>query len=432
MHRARFASVQRSHSHSMESHVEENSHPTYRIVQFAGLMMLVALFIDVAGTKWGSYIPTPVPELYLADLLLALSAFTAGFALIGGFRPQGLRPALVAAVGPALYVLFRMIEAQGSAPLSWSYWLRDVAPFAYLALIPLLVGAASSVSFHLLLRTLRAASFLLALWVAAIITGLLHPIHIGTQVPAFSPRPDVDNVVLGIGVIAFGDWGTAGKPRRTLQLGFAVLAAMNYSRAGLLAAMLCALVALLRERRHFLSHYAAPLLLILASLLGLVLILDPIPGRSDHNLEPPQAVARLIESDIGIGTTSARIAAWGDVLYFTHANGDFLMGAGPGKHPVIDSGAVAYLSGSNAVRAPHSWPIGAIAFHGVVGLGIWLFAYSRVLLSWTKNAAGVLAVTAIFAYSFAALFGVIVESPFGSLPMVVLASWLLASRDARS
>ena len=397
-----------------------------RSAVWAGRLLLTALFIDLAGTKWASYLPTPVPGLYLPDAVLGASALLATVAMATHVRVRRFGTALAATAVTSIYIVVRLAEAFGSSSTIWSLWIRDMAPLMYVAIIPMLVGAAHAVRFRALLRTVRFASIFMSVTVLGHISGVLNPVDMGTEVAVFTPRPDVDNTVLGLGILAFGGWGTSGRPRRVVQAGFLVLAAMNYSRAGLLAALVCVAVALLRERRQLLGPWVIALLLTAGSVIGLAVLLWPATPGTPPAIAAPEAVVRLMESDLASGTTEARLLAWRHLLAYTQTQGNTFAGAGPASQPVIDSGAVAYLSGSTDVRAPHNWFVGVVAYHGIIGLIAWCVAYGRVLVPRNLQGNSLLPGAAILAYLTASLFGVVIESPFGSLPMAIMAAWMLA------
>lgn len=393
---------------------------------WGGRLLLTALFLDLAGTKWASYLPTPVAGLYLPDALLGTSAVLGFLAMVTRYRIERLGRALLAALPVWSYVIYRVVSAPTLPPPNASLWLRDMAPFLYIALIPLLVPAVHGITFRTLLRTVRAASVFMGLVVAGLLSGLVSPVSIGTEIPLFSGRPDVDNTVLGLGIIAFGGWGAHGRPHRLIQLALMSLAAANYSRSGLLAAGVCVLAAALHERREILRSQSVAPVMVMGSALGLLILLWPPNLPSPTPVRSPEAVERLLRSDVDTGTTAARMRAWDRMIQYTRVHEHIMLGSGPASQPVLASGAVEYLSGSKDVRAPHSWFVGVFAYHGLVGLGAWVFAFFVIFRRWRRTPYAILPVAGIAAYTVSGAFGVVIESPFGSLPMAALGAWLLA------
>lgn len=398
--------------------------PIPALATWAGRLLLTALFLDLAGTKWASYLPTPIAGLYLPDGILACSALLAFLAWVSGYPVRRFSSAVLASACASAYVMLRIADTLGRGPDPNALWIRDMAPFLYLTLLPPLVVAAQTIPFSALLRTVRLATACMGLVVASGFVGLLAPIDIGTELPLFSLRPDVDSTVLGIGVLAFGGWGPAGQPRRWVQAVLVLLVATNYSRAGLVAALLCVAVAVARERRTLSFPWMVGTALVAWGFIGMVVLLWPTGAAVP--IAAPEALSRLATSNLEGGTTGARLAAWETLMNYTLDNGDLLSGAGPSAEPLITSGAVAHLSGAEDVRAPHNWLIGAVAYHGFVGLLSWLLAFARVLLPRNLRGGRLLPAAGITAYITASLFGVVVESPFGSLPMVAMAAWVLA------
>lgn len=403
---------------------------TPRLATWAGRFLLFALFLDLAGTKWASYLPTPVSGLYLPDAVLMGAALLASVALVSGYRVQRLGTAALASIGAVAYVIYRVADVFGGPSPSALLWVRDMAPFLYVALLTPLVVAAQAIPFSTLLRTVRLATAFMAVTIGGRLGGLITPIDIGSEFPLFAPRPDADAAVLGIGILAFGDWGSSGRPRRWVQALLLLLVATNYSRAGLIAASVCVVIAAARERRELLSGWVAGTALILMGGVGLLALMWP--GVVLAPLGSAEAVIRLASSDLESGTTGARVNAWEALVAYTLRQGEVVLGSGPATQPVMASGAVTYLSGAADVRAPHNWFVGAFAYHGLVGILAWTLAFARVLLPRSLHGSRLLPSAGIVAYLTASLFGVIVESPFGSLPIVVMAAWVLAHEPPRN
>jgi hypothetical protein len=384
-------------------------------------LILAALFIDLAATKSGSYIGIPGVPVFLPDILLAVGA---GLAV--RWLPAVSRSGLVVSAALLLFALAQLLRPSAGTLL---LAVRDVAPYLYLALVPFVALALRGVHPGVFVRCVRAAVLVLAASLALRLAGVLDPIEVPfAGVPLFSPRDDAEAVVLGIGLVAFGRWEGIARPSRLLQATMLVLAFLSYSRAGLLAVLFCFAIGAVREaelwaRPRVLQVLASVTAVLCLSVMSLVLI-----GLENTPITPPQALQRLLSTDTSVGTTGARIAAWQLMLEHAEVNGTTALGAGPGTEPVADSGAVAYLSGDLTVRAAHNWAVSAIAYFGTIGLGLWTAAVLVFLSRLWRAPLRSLAVAAVGAYGVAAALGVIVESPFGSLPIAVMLAWLVANR----
>ncbi len=57
--------------------IRDGHRPNFHIMSLLpAVLILSALFIDVAAGRWGAYILTPIPGLYLPDALLVLGILT--------------------------------------------------------------------------------------------------------------------------------------------------------------------------------------------------------------------------------------------------------------------------------------------------------------------------------------------------------------------
>lgn len=129
-----------------------------RYFSFMSLIFIIAGFsIDLAAGRWGAYIVSPIPGLYLADLLLALGSLGAAVQIR---RLVALPPLVLAIFATAGFYL----AVRGFYALLWDrvpvpyLAIRDLAPFGYLALVPFIA---------LVLRGLNPVAFI---WVLRIVT----------------------------------------------------------------------------------------------------------------------------------------------------------------------------------------------------------------------------------------------------------------------
>ena len=97
----------------------------------------------------------------------------------------------------------------------------------------------------------------------------------------------------------------------------------------------------------------------------------------------------------------------------------------------VDSGL------SLTLRDPHQWVLNSMIYHGVLGTVPLALALLWPLWRLRRTPYSSLSIIGVGAYLICASFGVLLSSPFGSLPIAVLLAWLLASsvaargRDAR-
>lgn len=389
----------------------------------AGLVM-GALAIDVGGTRWGSYLG--VAPVFLPDALLLVGALLAAARL-----RLASRVALASSVVLAAFAALQLLRpGLGPAVLV----VRDLAPLGYLALVPLLAVALRDVRPRTFLRVVRCATAFLAATLAAGMAGVLRPLELPLAgVPVFLPRPDADLTVLAVGVVAFGAWEGIARPYRLVQVVMVLLAAAGYSRAGLLAVMVCVAIAIWRERYTLTLPAARTAAALVVACLSLALLSLAVAGLHRSPVAPPQAVERLLtESDTSSGTTGARVSAWSLVARYTVDRQQVTTGEGPGTSPIGDSGAVRYLSGDPSVRAAHSWPLTAVAYFGVIGLLLWSGSVVLFLLAARGAPLQGLVAGTVAAYLTSGLLGVIIESPFGSLPLSVMLAWGLAHGRLRT
>ena len=207
--------------------------------------MLAALFIDVAFGRWGAYIRTPIPGLFLPDALLAIGALCA----LTKLRQLRQLPARVLwAFGLVLlYILVRLVVfALTNSPGDPYLVIRDLAPFAYLALVPLLAISLTRARFSWLLWTVRVAALLFLTLSLCLTFGWISPFTndvLGGGIAVLEYRSDLQGVILGLGVITWGTWPGTAKAMRIAQFAFLFAAVNVQSRAALATFIVCLAVA---------------------------------------------------------------------------------------------------------------------------------------------------------------------------------------------
>ena len=444
-------------------------------VLMPAILVLAALFIDVAAGRWGAYIRTPINGLYLPDALLALGALSA-LPSLRLLRALPLRIILVFMI-PVLYILARVIQVLVTGAHEEPYLIvRDLAPYAYLAIVPLLVLALRRVKFSWLLWLLRIATLLQLVGVFAVTWGLLNAFQSdilgGGDTGVFYYRGDLQGVILGIGLIVWGSWPGSTNGLRVVQFIFLLGGMQLGSRAAFVTFIFCAVIALLRERKWF-APWKFILLAATALLASLVVsyaattISTPETPTTISTPETPTAaspsvpelVARAVPGaaklvgyeDAGEGTSAARLATYDLILDHLGNPGFLAFGSGPGtgvlytictgapeapaRTMIVDNGQNVYLpkcpvDDSNAattLRDPHNWLLNWLIYNGLAGTLVLLAALLLPIWVYRKSNYSSLPISVIAAYFVCGSFGVIISAAFGMLPVTVMLAWLIAS-----
>jgi len=453
-------------------------------VLMPAILVLAALFIDVAAGRWGAYIRTPINGLYLPDALLALGALSA-LPSLRLLRALPLRIILVFMI-PVLYILARVIQVLVTGAHEEPYLIvRDLAPYAYLAIVPLLALALRRVKFSWLLWLLRIATLLQLVGVFAVTWGLLNAFQSdilgGGDNGVLSYRGDLQGVILGIGLIVWGSWPRSTNGLRVVQFIFLLGGMQLGSRAAFVTFIFCAVIALLRERKWF-APWKFILLAATALLASLVVsyaattistpetpttISTPETPTTISTPETPTAaspsvpelVARAVPGaaklvgyeDAGEGTSAARLATYDLILDHLVNPGFLAFGSGPGtgvlytictgapeapaRTMIVDNGQNIYLpkcpvDDSNAattLRDPHNWLLNWLIYNGLAGTLVLLAALLLPIWVYRKSNYSSLPISVIAAYFVCGSFGVIISAAFGMLPVTVMLAWLIAS-----
>jgi O-antigen ligase len=155
----------------------------------------------------------------------------------------------------------------------------------------------------------------------------------------------------------------------------------------------------------------------------------------DPNRPPPDAT----------GTAHARLEAWRATISYTNATTPRrLFGVGFGPNFLHSSGADELLSGRSdsgvplytGVRAPHNFLLNTYARMGLSGLAVVVAALISVLVAAVRLMRrsppefDVFVVAVFVAVLVVAMFGVILESPFGAIPAFWAAGWILCRAAA--
>jgi hypothetical protein len=422
----------------------------------AKLLVLGPLFA-VAFSRWGSYIGLTSANIFLPDMLVATGAvlFT-----LRSFRSQCAPRMFLPSDTTSGWILFFCLTYVGLRVSQASHpgvlILRDIAPFGYLALLPLMARALLLLGLATSMRWLRIACWLHLSWALPAALGLLAPTRIlpGAVAgqPFFQLRDDIDASILVLTILI----ATLGLGTRLPAKGWNVILfiaslvalASQSSRTGIIGLFFAAGAAMLISRPwrkdavHFAARAISVLLavwLFLAAVLMLPAYLPNAGVLARIGLGSGYESTQL--ADGAAGTANARWLAWKLLVDYTNSVPTrVLLGAGPGSDVVAESGALAHLSGDPSVRAPHSWPVGLYARFGLVGVSLWVSAVFFLVRrrydidqEFARRQGPARPTQAVWvglmlSLLVAACLGVVIESPFGALPFSLACAGISACR----
>lgn len=413
------------------------------------MLLLLGLLVPVAGGKWGSYIGLPNHGVFLSDVFLLSGSI--GLAVSGPPRAATdesrgtrgtLRFASIAVMVGLIFASYELFRGSGSALLR----MRDLAPYAYLCLFPIVATAFRVLGRRIVIEWIDRALFAHAAWCTPALLGLLAPLSLPAAVfgfPVFQTRPDIDVLLLAAFI-----GGTLRRWRmaptlRMAAIGLVLIAMVVQSSRAALAGGLVGLAltsVLARERGLRRRTIIVTCAVISAVTLGVM-----FSSISPSRLLGSGAIARAglvpsaqLAAAGGRGTAGARTDAWDLMLRYYDESGSPLFGLGPGSEIVRDSGAVAFLSGDLSVRAPHSWWVDVWVRFGPVGTAVWLL----LLFSAVRSARGGawpstrfraergMGAGLLLSILIASSLGVVIESPFGSQTLL-LAAVLMSTSPGR-
>lgn len=412
------------------------------------VLFACVLFL-LATSRWGSYLHVPGTPVFIGDIAV-LAAVIHGFLLWrrGSLRLRNLAeaPRTGWLLGALLVWSVLRVVTRTSVPM---VAVRDFAPYAYAIAAPL--------TFLLpqrrgegLRRWVYAAFTAHAIWYLAATQGVVDPARtwrLAEGAPVFSTRPDFDGAIFGMAIafavhqIAFGPRPRGGRQVAAISAFVAVNAlclGQQHSRSGLLAAaiVVSAVVGawLLRGRSRTASSRAVAVRSVVATVavVGAVLaLMFTVPGR--------RLVGGLDSGSQAGGTTHARrLVLEGISDWLLESPVLTTVGVGYGPNILARSETIRHLEGTEFtnVRSPHNYLVGTWARLGLIGalLAAALFVAAGrlglLLLSRRTNPADVLAALVVITIPVVALFGVILESPFGAIPYFWAIGQLCASAGA--
>lgn len=429
-----------------------------------------ALFIDLAANRWGAYLISPLPGLFMPEFLIAASVpLTIAWLWRNQLRPNRawfgliLVPAL-----PLTWMLLRML-LMPTATSSFSLVIRDIAPFLYLALIPVLALPLLIVPAHRALLVVRISTAALAAGVACVQLGWIVPIPSSLTaspfVSLFQYRPDLTSAGLALAIVAWGPWlGRASLRIAAVQFVIAGIAAVSVdSRIGLLCLAFSLLVQPFQYRALLPSiTVIAVSVLLFAGVFGF----RAATSQSTQLKTQPDSVSQaLVDTSEGThansdsssqlafsrdllaaGPVRARIDTWILVVDRMTSRGTLWLGGDlgtnylyqlcTGKNAVpttIDSGdakcPVDDAGPDPVVRDPHNWFLNLTLSSGVLGAILW---FTFVLVVCVRTRGCDLWGLALSIVGLFLLLGTtsVISGGYALLPMSVALAWLVSRSTA--
>ncbi|ASY09643.1 hypothetical protein B1s21122_04805 [Candidatus Nanopelagicus limnes] len=388
-------------------------------------LIILAVSLSLFGGRWISYIGFPNYNLFLVDLFYF-------FGLLGIviFQKKSFNSKNTILI-TFILTLFISFQIFRNLNLPLITRLRDLVPFLYLIATPVIIRKFPETAWIRTIKVARYATLFGAIWTDLVLLGILKEFSALQQfsgVPIFSARWDHSGISLCIGLLLWGSFPRAKLRDNTLVRLFLLSSILlQYSRASYVGLffVLLSIYFVAKSRKKIdpfqkTSFLNACLALSIVAIPILTLVAPMLPQKSAlsrigiENLFSP---GKLIQDTRNSGTANARIESQKLLTGWIYQNQLEFLGAGPGREMVLESKAYVFLSGARDVRSPHSWFYGNFGRFGYLGLIMWhliCFSYiraQRARLQVFDFPANILIVIYIIA-----LFGVVMESPFGILP----------------
>ncbi len=409
---------------------ERSSSPGVPIVFISTLFLL-------AASRWGSYLHVPGVPFYIGDALVLLAV---GQAIVlwrkGSLPIRDLKGAPKTAILVAVFFCWAMVRVVTRTALPFVA-VRDLAPYAY-SVVALLTFLSPMRHAPRARVWIYSALALHLGWYLAATEGLVDTSstwRIGSGTTLFSTRPDFDAAVCAIATaFALHQLVVGPRPaRRGGALAIGAFAALNayavsaqHSRSGLLAgliavaAVLAAWLICSRKR----SEPGGQSLWVKRVSIG-VAALAIVAAAALFTLPGQRLIQGFAGSGEAGGKTNARVRVHeGLTSWIVESPVRAVVGIGYGPNVLARSKTVQHLAGEEFenVRSPHDYLLGTWARLGVIGAAmaaaIFLAAGCIGLQHLTRRTepADVLAALIAVTIPVVAMFGVVLESPFGAIP----------------
>lgn len=223
--------------------------PRSRFLSDSSALLISASFVIViVGNRWGSYVVSPVPGVYLADLLFAAGSL-GGLIFAVVQRARFSKWVLLAYGVVGGYAIVLSLEILVVSSDDRYLALRDGAPFAYLLAVPFLAVVMAHIRSTSAIRVVRVVVPAALFGPLLVSIGLLKPVAsnlLGSEhAQLFGYRTDLTGAAAAMGLVAWSAWVSLGMKRSlTMQIAIASVAGMTVgSRSGLTAVVAGILVA---------------------------------------------------------------------------------------------------------------------------------------------------------------------------------------------
>jgi hypothetical protein len=380
-------------------------------IDFSSKFILVAVGSSLAFGRWGAWLGLPAQNLFVIDMVLLLSA-------VAIFPRYLIKNKFML----FLFVIYCLYQFSRNPSTSIALRLRDLMPFIYLILFLILKNQINLIPKKDIYAMLKVSTFIGLIWNFLISIKAINTFSFDTFVgiPIFSQRPDHFGIMAAIGIIVWSN-SIFNSDKRNIFNSivvclFIVEVFLLPSRAGFLAMMVGLIFIVVKYHRKQIIK--------VIFLMSTLLIASVSLSSALYNLLPDVSLVKKTISfgknaDIleqGAGTARGRLNGQGALIDWVSSNNLQWVGGGPGREILNESGAIRWLSGDLDVRYPHNWWTSLFARFGIFGFLLWVLAF---IFLWRENFQKNLnfSSTIIVAILIASTFGVIIESPFGIIPL---------------
>lgn len=397
-----------------------------RLRRGAGAILGALILWMLFSSRWGAYVGWPHTQFYLTDATLALVAILlipTGSKLLSLSRPMARTFMGAAATALLGWAVVRFVVGWRADPVA----LRDFAPFLYVGVAVLAAASRGRLSSRWVTVALAAH----VTWVLWALRGYESGIRLGPT-SVFELRNDVDAGVCGIALA----WSLlrVGRCRSVRCVGMYVMLGLSAgyavmsleTRAGAIATLGCVAALGVRWGRRSLraTQRGRRWPIMIAASLGAVAVLV---AAMAFTATGAKIVNTVTGSGDARGTVSARANVYELVVSYVIAKPDrFAFGVGFGTDFMHITGADALFEGTEytGVRAPHDFALNTLTRMGLAGLVLELAlvaaatmtALGRLTSTDPLRETTALAAMVAVVFPVLALFGVVLESPFGAVP----------------
>lgn len=405
----------------------------------AEILLIASTSLSLFGGRWISYIGLPNLNFYIVDFFFFAGALLLLLRHSKSRKFSGI--ILLSTICLAYIAIYIFLTPSYSLTLK----IRDFAPFIYILVAPIIAMKFDPSMLKLAISSFRFATLAGAIWTDLVMLNILNEFELSKSffgVPIFSARWDHSGMSICIGIIL---WGNHLKLKiqnsSIIRIFLAISILLQYSRASLIGLVIVLSYIVFKQSiskshnfKDNLSKYLAVCSLVIMIFFNFFTqVLPQNSAFSRLGLFENQSVSDVLEVTRNSGTAQARILAQRELMHWVSENNLLWTGAGPGREMLIESGTYNFLSGSPEVRSPHSWVFGSLARFGILGFSLWHFCLVYFLLKQPNSRLGeklfLVSPILIMVIYVISCFGVIIESPFGLIP---LAFFLGANGISRS